>query len=63
MFPVGFYLKKKKSSSFGQLVICFLITLYEKKRAQKNYELDTKTAYNTRFFHSVQVFKWTGKGS
>ena len=33
---VGFYLKKKRS--FGQLVICFLITIDEMKRAKKSYE-------------------------
>ena len=38
VFTVGFYLKKKRSSSFGQLVICFLITLDNMKRAKKSYE-------------------------
>ena len=40
VFTVGFYLKKKRSSSFGQLVICFFYypKLDEMKRAKKSYE-------------------------
>ena len=31
-------IKQPLNTRFGQVVICFLITLYEKKRAKKNYE-------------------------
>ena len=37
VFTVGLYLKKKRSSSFGQLVICFLITLDEKQHLIRDF--------------------------